>query len=221
MTIELDHVLICASPGAPEGDRLVEAGFREGSPNRHPGQGTANRRFFFANAFLELIWVENESEARSDLVAPTRLWDRWRWRETGTSPFGICLRPTGDDATSPPFDTFAYTPPYLPAGVSIPIATDTHLWEPMLFINTMSRRPDTAPDVERQPLGHPNGARQITHARLGIPYIDVSAPLTRLIREGFVSTGFSPAHVLELSLDEKRHGHRLDLQPELPLILHW
>lgn len=56
-TAEVDHVFVSASRGAPEARKLIELGLLEGSPNRHPGQGTANRRFFFANAMLELSWV--------------------------------------------------------------------------------------------------------------------------------------------------------------------
>jgi hypothetical protein len=89
----LDHAFVCVAAGGPEGERLVRFGLTEGPPNRHPGQGTANRRFFFRNAMLELLWVEDEAEATSALVARTRLWERWRYRETGASPFGVCLRP--------------------------------------------------------------------------------------------------------------------------------
>src|SRR5262245_28310620 len=77
MTLEVDHVFICTSPFAPEADRLVQFGLTEGMPNQHPGQGTACRRFFFRNAYLELVWVENAAEARSSLVRRTGLWERW------------------------------------------------------------------------------------------------------------------------------------------------
>ncbi len=157
--MELDHVLICAPVGAIAADRLVAAGFVEGAPNRHPGQGTANRRFFFDNAFLEFIWVEDERETQSDLVAPTRLWQRWNWRETGVSPFGICLRL--DDGESVPFDTFDYSPPYVPEGASIPIAAETTDAEPMVFVNQLSVRPAELPDAASQPLDHPNGVREM------------------------------------------------------------
>src|SRR5438552_2189888 len=83
----------CAAPGAPAADRLVALGLSEGSGNVHQGQGTANRRFFFRNAMVELIWVSDEREAQSDLVAPLRLWERARYRQTGAAPFGLCLRP--------------------------------------------------------------------------------------------------------------------------------
>ncbi len=47
MTIELDHFFILTDPGAPQAELLTEIGLVEGTPNDHPGQGTANRRFFF------------------------------------------------------------------------------------------------------------------------------------------------------------------------------
>ena len=103
-------------------DRLEDSGFAEGSRNHHPGQGTANRRFFFDNAFIEFIWVEDEDEIRSDLVAPTRLWERMNWRESGASPFEICIRPSGPGQVEIPFSTFAYAPDYLPPGDHIPMA---------------------------------------------------------------------------------------------------
>jgi hypothetical protein len=62
MPIELDHVFICTAPDAPEAEKLVQFGLREGPPNQHPGQGTACRRFAFVNAMIELLWVRNEVE---------------------------------------------------------------------------------------------------------------------------------------------------------------
>jgi hypothetical protein len=57
----------------------------------HPGQGTANRRFFFANAFLELLWIADEEEVRNG----KRAHHAARAPERGdASPFGICFRPT-------------------------------------------------------------------------------------------------------------------------------
>ena len=81
--MELDHLFVMTAAGAPEADALAAHGFVEGAPNRHPGQGTANRRFFFGNAFLEFLWVEDEAEAQGDVVARTRLFDRWQGRGTG------------------------------------------------------------------------------------------------------------------------------------------
>ncbi len=100
---ELDHLFICTSVGAPEADRLIEFGLTEGSPNVHPGQGTANRRFFFQNAMLELLWVRDSAEAESETTRPTRLWERWTGRNNGACPFGFCFRPATSQPGELPF----------------------------------------------------------------------------------------------------------------------
>lgn len=87
MTVYLDHAYITSSVGAPEAEALVARGFVEGSANVHPAQGTANRRFFFANFMLELLWVADSSEAAN--VGHTGLWKRWSERDAGASRFGI------------------------------------------------------------------------------------------------------------------------------------
>ena len=38
MSVELDHVFVLTSVGAPEADRLVECGLVEGPPNTHPSR---------------------------------------------------------------------------------------------------------------------------------------------------------------------------------------
>lgn len=53
--MEIDHIYICTETKAPAGNLLVEFGLEEGSSNVHPGQGTANRRFYFHNLMLELL----------------------------------------------------------------------------------------------------------------------------------------------------------------------
>jgi hypothetical protein len=99
MTVQLDHILVFFAPDAPEAAALVARGLVEGSGQSHRGQGTANRRFSFGNAYLELPWVENEAEARSDVVRPTQLWDRWQRRHDAACPFSFAFRP-GADASS-------------------------------------------------------------------------------------------------------------------------
>src|SRR6059036_1034861 len=91
MSIVLDHVFICTSVGAPAARKMVEFGLREGTPNRHPGQGTANRRFFFRNAMIELLWVEDAAEAQSEQARNLRLWERWSAAHDA-SPFGFFVR---------------------------------------------------------------------------------------------------------------------------------
>jgi len=76
MPIELDHLFICTAQGAPEAEELIGFGLHEGPPNHHPGQGTACRRFSFANAMIELFWVNDPVEAQGQLTRRTMLWER-------------------------------------------------------------------------------------------------------------------------------------------------
>ena len=85
------HLLLRA--GAPEADALIARGLHEGPGNSHPGQGTVNRRFFFRNLYLELLWVEDFDEAQAPEARRTGLWDRWINRHNGSCPLGLVFRP--------------------------------------------------------------------------------------------------------------------------------
>lgn len=130
MALHIHHVFVCTSVGAPEAETLLDAGFVEGSANTHPGQGTANRRFFFESGFLELLWVHDEREAKSATTAPTKLWDRWAERGKAASPFGLCFSSSRGLDSSLPFPTWAYRPSYLSDGRDILFADKLPLSEP-------------------------------------------------------------------------------------------
>jgi len=72
--MEIDHIFIFSKNDGKEADKLVEFGLTEGSNRIHPGQGTTNRKFYFENFFLEVLWVIDETEIRSDLTSKTKLW---------------------------------------------------------------------------------------------------------------------------------------------------
>ena len=221
MSIELDHVFVCTAVGAPEAEALTMAGFTEGAANVHPGQGTACRRFFFHNAYLELFWVHDEVEAQAAEVAPTRLWERWRTRASGrTCPFGIGVRPTGNAAI--PFATWSYRPMYLPDGEGIPIATNGDaLHEPMLFVIPSGRRPDAAPPADMQPLRHENGVREVTRLALDGAPEQPSEALAAVAGLGLVELRAASQPCLVLGFDDEAAGQVVDLSPTLPLVLRW
>jgi hypothetical protein len=221
--VEVDHVFVNASVGAPEAQRLIDLGLVEGSSNLHPGQGTACRRFFFANAMLELVWVENEREARSDAEPARRLhlWERWSGRDGAACPFGVCLRPSEGQSDVAPFPTWDYRPAYWPAGY--PVANNSTVdTEPLVFYLRMHRRIDTAPEDQRQPYVHSLPIRELTSMRMFAPgAAPPSAAMLAVLRSGAFS--FEPAAqpLLELGFDGERQGGRVDLRPALPLVLLW
>ena len=133
MNLQLDHIFILVEPEAEVADRLLESRFQEGPRNTHPGQGTANRRFYFANGMLEFIWVRDPHEAKTgpgrDLQFPERAAD------PAASPFGIILVPRQDAASGDmPFPGWHYQPAYFPAPRGFHVgANSRNLTEPLCF----------------------------------------------------------------------------------------
>jgi Glyoxalase-like domain len=184
MPFALDHIFICTKRDAPEAAQLAALGLTEGRSGIHQGQGTANRCFVFHNAYLELIWVHDETEARSPLTERTRLFERWKGRTNVTCPFGICLRPMhSPDATDAlhtsalphekPFAGWDYLPQYVPASRPIHIgANSNQLDEPMLFFIETATRPDSW--LRLPALQHRLGVREITrltwHVQLSLRF---------------------------------------------------
>ena len=237
--VALDHVFVLCAEGAPEVARLSALGLVEGSPNTHPGQGTACRRFFFANAYLELLFVVDEAQARAEPARATRLFERWSGRRSGASPFGIVLRPLdragdtaadlplrgarpADDASAaamPPFPTWSYRPAYLPQGFAIEVATGTPLDEPELFYLPFARRPDR---ISREPIAHGIPATEITAVSLGIPGLGARSAAARAVEEtGAVAFAPAAEHLMTLTFDAGARAVAADLRPDLPLVLRW
>jgi hypothetical protein len=221
--VEVDHVFVSASVGAPEAQRLLDLGLIEGSRNRHPGQGTANRRFFFANAMLELIWVENEPEARSEAEPARRLhlWERWSGRDGAACPFGVCLRPCEGQSDVAPFPAWDYRPSYSPVG--LPVANNSTVdSEPLVFYIPVHRRMDSAPADQRQPFVHTLPIRELTAVRIFAPGAATpSAAMLATLESGAFSFAPGAQPLLELGFDGERQGQHADLRPALPLILLW
>ena len=218
MPLEIDHLIICCDRGAPEAEALTAYGLLEGSSNVHAGQGSANRRFFFENAYLELLWIDDPAQAKREPVRRTRLWERWQRRDTSACPFGVALRPQDLEAeTLPPFPTWAYHAPYLPAQVSIGIALATRLTEPEFLFITFATRPESK---GREPTSHPAGLRRLTAARIGLPVSGArSHAANALAGLGLLSWFEAPEYVMELTFDQGAAGRSADFRPGLPLLV--
>jgi hypothetical protein len=220
MAVVVDHVFICTAVGAPAAGKLIQFGLEEGAPNRHPGQGTACRRFFFHNFMIELFWVENAAEAQSQQTRRTRLWDRWSGGAHETSPFGIILRPAAPSQSAIPFPSWVYQPKSMP-DLILHIASNLPLTEPMWCYTEAGRRPDEAPPERRQPLEHRAGLRELTGLRLCSPPVDRTAVTSAMARAGIISWQAGPDHLLELEFDEDKNGNRTSFGPYLPLLFRW
>jgi hypothetical protein len=219
VTYALDHVFVCCAEGAPEADRLTRLGLAEGSSNTHPGQGTASRRFFFENAYIELFWVTDAREAQAEAAARTRLWSRWSQRAGGASPFAVILRPGGAEDAPPPFPSWAYHPPYVPPPLAIHVAEGTPLTEPAFFYLGFARG---AAQMQPQPRAHRLGVRSLTAVEIGMPAGAAPSAAAEFVQDaGLVQFVEADRHLMTVTFDGARRGESADLQPDLPLIFRW
>ena len=213
MGIELDHLFVCTAQGAPEAEKLLELGFHEGPPSEHLGQGSACRRFSFTNTMIELFWVSDEGEARSEYANRTSLWERWSGREHHSSPFGICLRPSDSEEKGPPFPTWEYRPAYLSDSLLIHIG-EAEIEEPMWVYLSFMRRSQR----EQWFVEHPIGVREISGLSLTSPVPLRSRAAEIVVESGVLSTRPGTTSILEIEFDNRRRNKTVDLRPHLPLI---
>lgn len=214
MELELDHLFVCTARDAPEAERLIQFGLREGPPNQHPGQGTACRRFGFANAMIELFWVSDPGEAQNQSTRPTLLYERWSSREIGACPFGICLRPTDpEDAEPPPFLSWQYRPAYLPDPLVMDLGEagiEEPMWVYMRFMKRAQR--------EQWFIEHPIGIREITGLTLTTPISLRSTASQKVVESGILATRTGATSLLEIEFDGHRRKEHMDFRPHLPVI---
>lgn len=156
--MKIDHFFIFSSNKGQIANELVEFGITEGSNRIHRGQGTANRKFYFDNFFLEVLWVDNESDIRSEQTSKTKLWERSQFEKSGHSPFGLCL--VNSKSTDLLFqDSLVYQPNYFPQGMSIDIITNEKTpqlpWTFRLPYRDIQKKPN-------EPTKHANGIKKLT-----------------------------------------------------------
>ncbi len=214
MNMTLDHIFILVEPEAKVADRLLEHGFREGPRNTHPGQGTANRRFYFANGMLEFIWVQDADEARN---GPGRyLHFSERADDPSASPFGIIFVPCEDNVSPDmPFPGWHYQPDYCPPPKGFHVgANSKNLLEPLCFYF-----PFHDPGVPRpQPNRNPQTVSEVI---ISTPSTDTEGVLELASQEDRLSMRSGKEHLMEITLDHHDSGRTEDYRPAMPLILRW
>ena len=210
--MQLDHFFVLTEPLAPQADLLTDLGLIEGTSNHHPGQGTANRRFFFSNTALELLYVRDAAEANDGPGRRLRFPERASSRDA--SPFGLVLRCDGD--TDSVFAGWRYQPEYFAPGVSFLVAENSDRLDEPLCICLPDATPPASPQVRsKAPFA------EVTGLRLHVPTADPSSVLETVAQvEGIrIQTG-SP-HFLEIAFGHEAKGERRDFRPAFPLAICW
>jgi len=215
INVQLDHVFILVEPAAQEADRLLKEGFQEGPRNTHPGQGTANRRFYFANGMLEFLWVQDADEANAgpgrDLHFPERA------ENPSASPFGVILVPCGETDQTMPFPGWHYQPDYFPPPKGFHVgANSENLMEPLCFYFPFHNPGFLVP--KSQPHRNP---QTISEVIISTPSMDTEGVLESAARSDLLSMRPGQDHLMEITLDHHASGRMVDCRPAMPLILRW
>ncbi len=213
MTVELDHFFILTAPGAPQADLLSGIGLTEGTRNDHPGQGTANRRFFFSNTALELLYVSDANEAANGRGSRLRFTERIENNEA--SPFGLIVRATSE-STDVPFPGWRYCPEYFGADQCFHVGENSDVLEEPLCI-CMPRMP-SAPASQPPPL---EPFTEVAELRMSVPVDRPSAVLEAVARCERITLTLGEPHQMEIVFNDGQAGQSKDLSPELPLVVRW
>jgi hypothetical protein len=214
--MDVDHVYICTRDVEAHSALLRELGLVEGEPNVHPGQGTANRRFFFRNGMLELLYVRDVEELRSERTQILGLYDQFYGEKCG---IGIVLRPSEGEGRAVPYEARQYRPLYLPDGLHMDVSRGEYTTEPRFIF-----------------LGFPDGHRNAIPAEQrisGCPIDSVSGYRVHTTRDDLSGTAeivrkrtgirFTKGEhpLIEVEFNGGARGAGRCLFPELPLILRW
>ena len=230
--LKLSHGWIVVKTGARERTVLEKAGFHIApTVNRHDGQGTASVTVELLNGFLEFIYPDPTvpvSPASKAGAEKFRL--KSAWRESGYSPIGIVFDRTPATPEKLPFPTWKVSADWMEKGTFIEIMTPKEL--PKAVLLSISSHRESTREEENEALArdlvkgamflHPNGARRLTGMRVVAPGADRFPPAASYIAgHGLVKFDVGEQWLLDVTLDNGAQGVTKDLQPDLPMVVHY
>ncbi len=204
----IDHIFIFTDDNGKVADELVDFGLAEGSNRIHVGQGTTNRKFYFDNFFLEILWVHNVNEIASDKTKPMGLFQRAEYKTNLFSPFGLCIV-NSEDTAAIFKNAFKYQPDYFPKGMKIDIIkNEDHIDLPWTF-----RLPFKGlKKHENEPTMHKNDISVLTHAIFEYKSISENTFLENFENQNQIKFIKSSRHWLNLIFDNGKQGKKQDFE---------
>jgi len=193
--MNIDHIYIFSNKGTEIND-LIEFGLTEGSGRIHQGIGTANRRIFFENFYLEILWIENEKEAKN--IEKISIWERGNYKQSNYSRFGLCLENTCD--TDNIFqNSIKWQPDFLPIGEQVEIITNEKM--PWIFKFPKNRKKKID-----EPKEHKVGIKQLTKAIFNLKNIEFEKKLKVIQTNSIIEFNQTSEDLLILEFDNCQRG---------------
>lgn len=199
--MDVHHIFIFSNSKGEETDELVNSGLSEGSFRVHKGQGTQNRKFYFQNFYLEILWVIDNNEFRSPLTSSAKLCDRADYQKNGYSPFGLCLVNSSENDILFQ-NSFKYSPEFLPEGVSFDVITN----ENTPYLPWTFRPPFMGRGAADEPFDHKIGIQKLTKIIFFCPHLQSNTYLNYFKNVSNISFINSDHYHLLLEFDNKRKG---------------
>ncbi|MFK8079511.1 MAG: hypothetical protein AB8B97_04435 [Granulosicoccus sp.] len=213
MALQLDHVFILTTPGAPAADRLLELGWVEGNANRHPGQGTSNRRFFLPDFTVELLFISDADEAAQGAGNGLRLLARSQ--DDKACPFGVVVR-VADGESAPDFPAWQYVPDYFDGKMCFYVGDNSDRLEEPLCICMPPSLPQRSPVPEK----YQNPTWNLHRLDISLPIETPSVVLQQFAAMDKVNIVYGEAPRMTLNFNKGAANVMIDLSPELPLVIN-
>jgi hypothetical protein len=206
--MSIDHIFIFTDNNGKGADELVNFGLTEGSNRVHVGQGTANRKFYFDNFFLEILWVHDVNEITSDKTKSMGLWQRAAYKTNYFSPFGLCIVNT-DNSETIFKNAFKYQPDYFPQGMEIDIIKN----EDQSDLPWTFRLPFKGENKhENEPKTHKNGISVLTNAIFEYKLVSDKTFLENFKHQNQTQFIESSRHWLNLIFDNGKQGKKQEFE---------
>ena len=186
---------------------------------KHPGQGSSNRRFYFANGMLEFLWIHNAEEAVNGPGRDLRLQERAI--AANASPFGVILRSKNSSSSEHseiemPFNGWTYQPIYFEPPNAFHVgANSQNISEPLCIYFPFSMPKSSTSKSEK------NTSFTISNVCIYIPSEDTKEVLNAVDRADRLSIKNGREHLMEITLNNHEMGCIKDFRPEIPLIMYW
>lgn len=228
--LAVDRLFICASQKEISVSILQEFGLHcSHQVVKHLGREIASTILFFENAYVELIWVDEEKIAEQQTkqlgIAPLT---RAHWQRTGASPFGIGLRcqpiPTlfrRRRANKCRMDCIPKEMPVRLAAENLAILAEPLCFlvpEALAFTNWLDRSLET----HQRLISHPLGIKKLTGVKITVDSNNELTHAVSLLQNNGIATierGRSP--LLELTFDGGIAQNFFDARPTLPICLKY
>jgi hypothetical protein len=212
----VDHIYFCTDKPKELTDFLKNKGFVEGEPNSHPGQGTANHRFFFNNFMLEILYITDEAELSTERTKVLGI--KEQFKSKNICKFGVIMRPNEEKENSFNLECEKYEPTYLPDGLHMNIISKTSEDEPK-FIYLDFAGPLKGREECKQYIGDKEIKKvtKIRYMKNGV----LSKTLKEICAISNISVLNCEDNFLELEFDNGINGKTDQLEPIIPLRIKW